>query len=176
MYISTQRVVCFVSLLVFGVIMRLVPHPSNVTPVFALALLAPMWFPRRYAYMLPLLTLFVSDLLIGWYTPMVMLAVYGSALMTVFLGSLHAGSCDRRFVYIFSLASSILFFVVSNAAVWAFTPLYPQTLFGLGQSYLFALPFFRNELAGTLLYSALLFECTKLVSSRLSIFRIRAVA
>jgi hypothetical protein len=51
----------------------------------------------------------------------------------------------------------MLFFILTNLGVWALTPLYPKTLSGLSECYVAALPFFRNTLAGDLLYSGLLF-------------------
>lgn len=55
------------------------------------------------------------------------------------------------------MASSVLFFVVTNFGVWAFDGLYPRTLEGLVVCYVAAIPFFANTLAGTLFYALLLF-------------------
>ena len=45
-----------------------------------------------------------------------------------------------------ALASSLSFFVISNAAVWACWSMYPKNLGGLMMSYVAGLPFFRHAL------------------------------
>lgn len=42
------------------------------------------------------------------------------------------------------LAGASIFFVLTNFTVWAFSPMYPQTLEGLITAYILALPFFKN--------------------------------
>ena len=58
-----------------------------------------------------------------------------------------------------AIGSSLTFFVLSNFAVWYFGHgrLYPMTLAGLTTCYIAALPFFRNDVAGNLAYSAIMF-------------------
>jgi hypothetical protein len=56
-----------------------------------------------------------------------------------------------------TLASSVLFFIITNFGTWATTSLYPHSLAGLDTCYIAAIPFFWNTLAGDLFYSALLF-------------------
>ena len=54
-------------------------------------------------------------------------------------------------------ALSLFFFVTSNFAVWAFSGMYSLDLAGLIQSYVAALPFLDNSIAGDLFWSAVLF-------------------
>jgi hypothetical protein len=56
-----------------------------------------------------------------------------------------------------ALASSILFFLLTNFGVWAFGSLYPKTLEGLLACYVAAIPFFQNTLQGDLFFSVVLF-------------------
>ncbi|MBM3818918.1 MAG: hypothetical protein FJW14_07875 [Acidimicrobiia bacterium] len=51
----------------------------------------------------------------------------------------------------------MLFYVVTNFAVWASTTLYPLTWAGLVTCYIAALPFFRNSLLGDMGFAVLLF-------------------
>jgi len=60
-------------------------------------------------------------------------------------------------VTIAALASSVLFFLVTNLGVWVTGTLYPKSWAGLAAAYLAALPFFRNTVLGDLSYVALLF-------------------
>ena len=56
-----------------------------------------------------------------------------------------------------AIASSILFFVITNFGMWLFSGIYPRTLVGLEACYVAAIPFFQNTVAGDLFYAALLF-------------------
>ncbi len=56
-----------------------------------------------------------------------------------------------------SLASSVSFFLVSNAAVWAVWNMYPKTLSGLWMSYVAGLPFFRNSVISDFVFTAAFF-------------------
>lgn len=56
-----------------------------------------------------------------------------------------------------ALASSTSFFLLSNGVVWLRGGMYPHTAAGLGQSYVAGLPFYRNDIASTLVFSAVFF-------------------
>jgi hypothetical protein len=51
-----------------------------------------------------------------------------------------------------TFAGSVVFFLLTNTAVWAFGTMYTHDLSGLVQSYYMALPFFRNELLGNIFF------------------------
>jgi hypothetical protein len=56
-----------------------------------------------------------------------------------------------------ALASSVSFFLLSNLATWACWNMYPKTLGGLMTAYALGLPFFRNALAGDLIFTLAMF-------------------
>ena len=56
-----------------------------------------------------------------------------------------------------ALASSVLFFVVTNFGVWATQGMYPMSLEGLVACYVAAIPFFQNSLLGNAFYTSVLF-------------------
>ena len=56
-----------------------------------------------------------------------------------------------------ALASPISFFLISNFAAWAAFPMYPKTFAGLMTSYSLGVPFFQNDLIGTMLFTAIFF-------------------
>lgn len=56
-----------------------------------------------------------------------------------------------------AFCGSLVFFLVSNLAVWAGGSMYPLTVQGLLACYSAAIPFFGNELAGTVFYSSVIF-------------------
>lgn len=57
-----------------------------------------------------------------------------------------------------ALLSSTSFFLLSNGMVWLRGNMYPHTAGGLGACYVAGLPFYRNDLASTLVFSAVFFS------------------
>ena len=136
---------------------RLLPHPPNFTPIGAIALFGGAHLRERWlAFIVPLAAMALSDLVIGWHRLVPL--VYGSFALTVVIGMWLR---DRKSVWPITaaaaLASSVLFFVLTNFGVWAFGAMYPKTLPGLVATYVAAIPFFRNTVAGDLFYTAVLF-------------------
>jgi len=56
-----------------------------------------------------------------------------------------------------ALASSSVFFIATNFAVWAFSPMYAKTFEGLVLCYTMAIPFFQNTITGDLIWSGAIF-------------------
>lgn len=145
-------------LVIFASLLRLLPHPPNFAPVGALALFSGVVLPRRWSLVIPLGAMLLSDALIGFYQLPVMASVYGSFALIALLGwwakrqSSRAGS-----VLLACLAGSVIFFLVTNFAVWLWGGLYPPTASGLLASYAMGAPFFKNTLAGDLFYAGALF-------------------
>lgn len=149
-------------LVVIGVAARLLPHAPNVTPLTAIALFAATYLGIRYAGMVLLATMVVSDLWIGAYSPGVMASVYGSLIIAAAIGLLVKKNVNVLTAGAGALGASVIFFIITNAAVWAFTPMYAHNFAGLMQSYTMAIPFFKNSLMGDLGYTAVLFGALEL--------------
>lgn len=135
---------------------RLVPHPPNFAPIGAMALFGGACFAdKRWALAAPLLAMFLSDVVLGFHG--LLPVVYGSFALIVCLGFLLRRR--RRLLPIAGavLASSALFFILTNFGVWALGSWYPKTWEGLMACYVAALPFLRNTLLGDAVYSAALF-------------------
>lgn len=153
------------SLLVFlAAISRLLPHLPNVAPIGGLALFtgttaldAKTKQSRIVAFALPIAALLISDVFIGFYAWQVMVAVYLGFLLTAGLGLLVRKHYNWATIAVASVAGALIFFLLTNAAVWAFTPMYSKDLTGLLNSYIAALPFLRNSLLGDLAYTGILF-------------------
>ncbi len=144
-------------LLIIGiaVILRLLPHPANMAPIAAMALFGGAYLNKRYALLVPLVALFISDIFLGFHQSMV--AVYFSFFLTGGIGLYLARHKTPITVIMASLLSSVLFFLITNYNFWYTYSLYPKTLAGLLESYTAALPFFRNTLIGDLLYTGIFF-------------------
>lgn len=149
-------------LIVLIVVSRLLPHVWNVAPVAAVALLAGAVLPKKWAVAIPLLGMLLSDWVIGFYRWPVMLAVYLSFALIAIAGAALKKMKPVKLV-VFSLASSTLFFLVTNFAVWAVGDWYPKTWAGLALCYTWAIPFFRNTILGDLIFTGVLFGAYSLV-------------
>ena len=153
---NNNRLLALLSAILVAAALRLVPHPPNFTPIGAMALFGGAYLGRRaLAFAAPLGALLLSDVVLGFYSGMqfqylsVALIVLTSWLVLSKVTVLRLGAA--------ALASSGVFFAVSNFGVWLVSGMYPHTLAGLGACYVAAIPFFQNTIAGDLFYTALLF-------------------
>jgi hypothetical protein len=150
-------------LIFLGAILRLLPHPPNFAPISALALFGGAIFSGALTLIFPILALLISDYFIGFYQFSLMAFVYLAFLISVFLG-IRLRKYKKWYTILgASLLSSILFFILTNFAVWAFTNWYPKDFQGFIQCYLMAIPFFKNTLLGDLFYVTLFFGIFQLV-------------
>lgn len=133
---------------------RLIPHIPNATPLAAIALIGGAMLARPWSFVVPVAALIASDAVIGFYQWQIMATVYGSFLVIVLFGEWIKKQRTAKRIVSASIAGSILFYLITNAAVWKFSGMYPQTLDGLLASYYLALPFFRNTLFGDLMYAS----------------------
>ena len=162
------RAVLLLTIIFAAAALRLLPHPSNFTPIGALALFAGAHFDdKRWALIVPLAAMFLSDLLIGFHGQMPI--TYGAFAVIVCTGFLLREKKTALRVTGASLAAATFFFIVSNFGVWALDGLYPMTLAGLVTCYIAAIPFFQNWLVSTLFYSAVLFGGFALLEAKLPV-------
>jgi len=135
-----------------AILIRLLPHPPNFTPVGGIALFGGAKLGRPWNYLLPIFILFITDLFLGFHATMPY--VYLSFLITVWLGESGLSHNARLGkVGVAGVASSLIFFLITNFGVWLEGSLYPKTIGGLWQSYIMALPFLRNMLLADLIFS-----------------------
>ena len=164
-------------LLIFGVFLTLaaatvrilrdqgfIALPPNVAPIAALALFGGTYLPRRLAFAVPLGAMLISDVVIGFYNPAILVSVYSSFMVTGLIGLWIRKHKRVSTTLVGALAGSTVFFLVTNAAVWLFGTIYPHTPAGLMASYVAGLPFFRYTVLGDLAFTGLLFGAFELVS------------
>ncbi|MBI3956500.1 MAG: hypothetical protein HY340_00730 [Candidatus Kerfeldbacteria bacterium] len=144
-----------ITLILLGAATRFLPHPANVAPIAAIALFSGAALRRWYAFVVPVAAMIVSDAVIGFHS--IIWATWGSFALSGVIGFWIRRRLTPTRVIAGSLASSVLFSLITNWAVWAYTPLYDKTLAGLGASYVAAIPFFRNTVLGDLFYTGALF-------------------
>jgi hypothetical protein len=159
----------FAVLVAFGVLGRRFQPEWNFTPTAALALFSGFFFTdRRVAWLLPIAILAASNLWLDSYNHAgEMLAVYGSFLIPVALGALMRRRFTFARVAVSSIASSVLFFLITNSAVWLYRrgDAYVDSLAGLIACYNAGLIFFRWMLAGDLFFAAAIFGTYALATS-----------
>lgn len=159
------RFIFIFGVIIFGAIMRLVPHWPNFTPIAAMALFGGAYFQRKYlAFIIPLAALFLSDLIIGLHGYLI--SVYLSFVIIVGVGLLLRNRVKIGSVLLATVLSSLLFFIITNFAVWIGSPFYPQNFAGLVGCYTAGLPFLNNGILGDLLYNTIFFGGFYLVQLR----------
>ena len=173
------------ALILLAALSRLLPHPPNFSPVEAVALFGGAFFASRaLALLVPLLAMLVSDLVLGllhgglyagWFGSAGFWLVYLCIAASVVLGFGLRGRAGAGRVLGYSLAGSVLFFLVTNFGAWLASPLYPSTGAGLMQAYVAGIPFFQWTVLGTIAYAALLFGGFGLLRARLPVLRARTV-
>jgi len=145
-------------LIALNVAARLLPHAPGFLPVAASGLFAARLLSVPVlALLVPVLGMILSDMALpgeDWRIQAVGFAAIAIPAL--------AGMATRRWrsvvpVVATMIPCSILFFLLSNGAVWAFSGMYPLTWQGLVQCYIVALPFLEKTVLGDLFWTAVLF-------------------
>jgi hypothetical protein len=152
---------------VFAVGFRFLPHPLAFTPVAAALLYFGARMPRKYLW-LPVALLAASDVILtkvvyGYALPADTFVSWAWYLAIVLFGGVLAINSKPWRVLGAALGASVSFFIISNFGVWAAWTMYPKTWSGLMAAYVAGLPFFRNDLAGDLFFTAVFFGIGHLV-------------
>lgn len=159
----------FVSLLILAMATRFIPHAPNFTAVGAAAIFGGYALSKRWqAFLLPVLIMFLSDLLINnvlyasfyesfqWFTPGFEY-MYAAFILSVALGYMQSGKLNVLPMLATGVVASLLFFLITNFGVWQTGIMYPKTTAGLVACYVAGLPYLLNTVLGTLVYGTLLF-------------------
>lgn len=156
--ISTPGFWVVTGIIVIAALFRFLPNPPNFAPVAAIALFGGTYFAnKRFALLIPVGIMLFSDLFLGFHSTM--WAVYLSFLLIVGIGYFLRGRVSFLNVTAAAFSGSILFFVVTNFAVWLMGSglYYPKSFEGLLMCYTAAIPFFHYTMLGDLFYSGVLF-------------------
>lgn len=161
----------FVTLVAIGVVGRWGQPDWCVTPLAAVGLLAGYALPRAWAVATPLAAMLITDLALpGYGSTGLALAVYAAMAVPALLGGLlrsRVANVSTGVARLIGLAAmpALIFFVVTNLAVWATSAMYPATLVGLAECYAAATPFLRRMLAGDLAFTGVLFAAAWIAGS-----------
>ena len=144
---------CIILLAAFS---RLAPHPPNFTPILSIALFSGFCFKNNYAFIVPLSIMLVSDYFIGSFE--MALWVYPPILLIFYLGNSLMKKNSYKNILFGSIVSSLIFFLITNFGSWYGNLIYLQNFNGLLSSYVAGIPFYKNTLISTILYSSILFS------------------
>lgn len=157
---------------------RVIPHWPNFTPIMAVALVGGAMFGvKRFGFLIPLAAMVLSDLLLGvvmgWEYALhdTQLVIYGVLAVVYALGVWMKNDSSLKLVLGGGTLAAVLFFLVTNAAVWMFGTMYPHNLSGLMMSYAAGLAFYNdggnfllNGILSTWMFSGLILGATHLAT------------
>src|SRR5213083_720759 len=146
---------------------------SNFTPLAAIALCSAAYFPKKYKFSVPLVTLFISDVVINlrYGAPLLdpqILVRYAALALIGCVGILIQNRASLKTLLPASIVGSTIFYAVTNAFSWLSDPGYTKNFAGLIQSLTLGLPqysatpswmFFRNSLVSDLVFTGLFVVC-----------------
>lgn len=182
---NTFTLIIAIVLIVLAALSRVLMYPDNFSPIIGMAIFAgAVVKDRRLAFALPILAMFLSDVLFevfnvapgfwGW-GQLVGYAIL--ALITVVAFSMK--KINVLTVAGYSIGASLLFFLLSNSAFFIFDNpiynLYPQNFTGYIASLVGGLPFLKTGILADLVYSAILFGTYYLVQYY-ALKKVKAVA
>ncbi len=162
-----------VLLMVICAFARLIPHIPNFTPVESLAIFGAAYLQKRqWAYILPLLLLYVSDFIINntvarsffqdqegiiWFSTYMIYNAVAVGLIVLVSSNLLAKINIKNLTFSV-IASSVIFFIITNFGAWADPKsIYSNDMTGLMSSFTAGIPFFRATLMGNILFTIILF-------------------
>jgi hypothetical protein len=142
----------FIFALLFLVLYRIMPHPYNLTPLLSAALFSGLLLKGKGAQLaLPLGSMLITDAFLGFYPGMIF--TYLAVLAIIGLGTFLSKHKSMLNVMIGAIGASVTFFLVSNLGVWFSGHLYSPTVEGLLNCYVAGLPFLKNTLESSLVFS-----------------------
>lgn len=157
-------------MIIGAVLLRLAPHMPNFAPITALGLFGGRYVNKKFAIIVPLAAMIISDYLLLYISPFEMKAdfsriypvtmlfhsttlyVWGSFLISSFIGIWIRKTKNPGIILGATCIASLQFFLITNFGVWA-TGMYNRDISGLMQSYIMAIPFFKGTFLGDLFYT-----------------------
>jgi len=151
---------------------RFIPEIGLYTPVFAVLILTAMTFDSKYIF-IPFVGILLSDILLQYFS------YYEFSYIFSALFFLNYASYVLVYLAIYSfsrkdsllsiglnvLAAPTLFFILSNFVVWLTAGgVYPYTISGLLYCYEMGLPFYRQHVVSTMIFTPILFAPSLLSS------------
>ena len=142
----------------FDVVARVLPHAPGVWPVAASALFAGRMLRWLWlSLIVPVGAVALSNVFMPGDHWAVLLTVSAALCVPALLGMLVRRWSGAAPTVAAMIASSLVFFMMTNFAVWVFDAMYPTTMEGLVQCYVAALPFLDRTVLGDLAWAGAFF-------------------
>jgi hypothetical protein len=188
MKLNKEIVIALIIMIVTSALYRVLPgRPFGFAPQIAIALFSGSLFVKNkhFAFLLPLISMFLSDLMYqvlyvnhlspiqGFYEGQLQnyLLIAATAIFGFGLQTNNVSKFVGNFI-----AAPTLFFLISNFMVWASFGGYqhPMTASGLMQTMVDGLPFYGYSVAGTFVFGAIMFGGFKLVQPTLKAIKVKS--
>jgi hypothetical protein len=181
------RFLVLTTLILLCAFSRIIPHMPNFSPLGAIGLFGAAHFSKKWqAFLIPIAATWLSDLFInnviyaqyypnftwfyeGFYWQ------YGSYLLIALAGLLIFNKVNTKTVLGGALASTTIFFLISNFGCWIGSTTYLQNFGGLMTCYAAGIPFLKGTLLGDLFYSCVLFGTFALAQYKFPVLRLANV-
>ena len=127
--------------------LRIIPHAPNFIPIIVLFFYVPILLGINF---LPILVFSyaITDVLLGFHETLIF--VWASLIIIGLISKNFKSSTKTRLLGV--LTSASLFYILSNFGVWL-TGAHGVEELGITNTYLLAMPFFKNTLMSNLIYS-----------------------
>jgi len=142
-------------LLAVGMICRFIIHMPNFTPIIAIALFSGLYVNKKWAILVPVALMVVTDMFIGFHNTMFF--TWGSIAVIALANMRLRGKKNVKTMILSSLGSAAFFFIVTNFGVWLLYGTYTHDLAGIVNCYTMAIPFFRMTLLSTVVYAVIFY-------------------
>lgn len=133
----------------------LMEHPGIITPIIGMSIFAGCYLKKWWSSLVTMGAMLASDYIIGMYDWKLMAGVYGSILLAWGLGRIIKTKWYS--VALASVLSSLIFFLITNYAVWEFMNWYPHTKAGLIACYLMGIPYLKIDILNDLGWTSAFF-------------------
>lgn len=172
--VKTWAIIAFI--VVFAALRGLSPESfgewANFTPVGAIALFAGVYLKNKWkAFLIPLSVLLISDLVLN-YAYFGEFTLYYEGMVWVYISFALIVLLSKRIkvvkpfpILLSAFGAVLIHWIVADIGVWINNPVYEQNLSGFLHCLVLAIPFEKNFLGGTLLYSAVMFGGFELLRS-----------
>ena len=175
---NQTKFILVISAIAVAALFRLIPHWPNFTPMATIALMGGALVANRFlGFIIPLIAFLISDVLTitlinyrwisleDYFTSPSTLLLYSSFIAITALGLLLRNRQSWSNLATASLASALIFFIISNFGDWLGNTL-PKTFAGLLATYELGIPFFSYNLLGNLFYTFLFFGIFHFIYSK----------
>lgn len=174
MFSKQNKLVIACLLIVLGVLLRTHFHlGENVEFVTSAALLAGSYLGLGWAISIPIITMVVSDSIIG-NTNIFLFTWSAYAVIGIMGFLLHKFKIKNSKLKILAatttgIAASLWFYLWTNFGVWVLDSwgMYPKTFMGLMQAYAMGIPFLKFNLIGNIVLVTLSFGTVEYVTNKI---------